>query len=181
MEDLYNYYAEIAEYVPNLPIFSYTLVRLLMPLMKRLVDIPNVVGLKYSNSNMYELRHVIDLRQQNWTVLSGMDEQCVFATMQGAHGHIGSTLNCMPGVYCQIQDCCKNGKLDRAHELQQYANQVTNVIIAVGFPEALKEVMKMLGFDCGNPRLPSYPISNENQKILHKKLEGSGFSELVEI
>ncbi|HIB90275.1 TPA: hypothetical protein EYO57_24335 [Candidatus Poribacteria bacterium] len=84
-------------------------------------------------------------------------------------------------VYCQIQDCCKNGKLDRAHELQQYANQVTNVIIAVGFPEALKEVMKMLGFDCGNPRLPSYPISNENQKILHKKLEGSGFSELVEI
>ena len=67
MEDLYNYYAEIAEYVPNLPIFSYILVRLLMPLMKRLVDIPNVVGLKYSNSNMYELRHVIDLRQQNWT------------------------------------------------------------------------------------------------------------------
>ena len=70
-----------------------------IPLMQKLMGIPSLVETKYSGSNMFEFRQLVKLRQENWTIFSEMDEQCLFAVMAGSHGNVGSTLNFMPGVY----------------------------------------------------------------------------------
>ena len=67
------------------------------------MPLPNVVGVKYTGPNMYEFRQIATVRDDNWHVFSGMDEQSIFAAMMGSCGHIGSTLNYMPGVYSQIR------------------------------------------------------------------------------
>ena len=182
-QSLYNYFATIAAAIPDLPLLGYIFGGPIdaVAFMRKLMQIPNVVGAKYTGPNMYEFRHIVELRNDNWIVFSGMDEQCLFAAMFGASGNIGSTLNFMPGVYREIHACCQNGDLIRGRELQIHANKVTRVLLSFGFPGALKEVMRMLGFDCGEPRLPNIPLPEEKRDSLHTQLETVGFSKLAEM
>jgi N-acetylneuraminate lyase len=182
-QSLYNYFATIAAAVPDLPVLTYIFGGPMdaVALMREWMKIPNVIGTKYTGPNMYEFRRIVELRSDNWTVFSGMDEQCLFAAMFGANGNIGSTLNFMPGVYREIHACCQNGALVRGRELQIQANKVTSVLLSFGFPGALKEVMRMLSFDCGKPRLPNLPLPEEKRDSLHAQLETVGFSKLAEM
>lgn len=182
-QSLYNYFATIAAAVPDLPLLTYIFGGPMdaVALIRELMKIPNVVGAKYTGPNMYEFRHIVELRGDDWTIFSGMDEQCLFAAMFGSSGNIGSTLNFMPGVYREIHACCKSGDLNRGRELQICANKVTRVMISFGFPGALKEVMGKLGFDCGRPRLPNLPLPEEKRDSLHAQLATVDFSTLAEM
>ena len=160
IQSLYTYYEAIGSSTPDLPLITYIFGGPVdaVALMTELMKIPNVAGVKYTGPNMYEFRNIIELRSDNWTVVSGMDEQCLFAAMFGSCGNIGSTLNFMPGVYREIHECVKSGDLARGTELQLRANAVTKTVISFGFPGALKKVMGILGFDCGKPRIPNLPF-----------------------
>ena len=180
-ESLYAYYEAIGAAVPDLPLTTYIFGGPVdaVGLMSKLMKIPNVAGVKYTGPNMYEFRHIVELRSDDWTVFSGMDEQCLFAAMFGSSGNIGSTLNFMPGVYRKIHECVKNGDMARGRELQIRANEVTRTVISFGFPGALKKVMGMLGFDCGKPRLPNLPFPEEKLDDLKAQLEAVEFSALT--
>jgi N-acetylneuraminate lyase len=148
-------------------------------LMRELAHIPNLAGTKYYGPNMYELSQIVALRQERWTVFAGMDEQCVLAAMFGAHGSIGSTINLMPGVYQQIYRCCRSGDYGAALELQKRANAVTSVLLSLGFMGALKEALRYIGVDCGQPRLPNPPLPAERRAELQARLAAAGLAELA--
>ena len=175
------YFKQLASTAPDLPFLPYiaggrtNAVRL----MRDLMAIPNVAGTKYTGPNMYEFRRIVELRDEDWTIFSGMDEQCVFAAMLGSSGNIGSTVNLMPGVYRRIHRLCRSGDLAAALKLQIRANVVTTAVLAVGLPGGLVEAMRLLGFDCGQPRLPGLPLSAAQREVLHNGLEAAGFSELA--
>ena len=95
--------------------------------------------------------------------------------LQGACGNIGSTLNYIPGIYREIHNSYKMGDIAKGQELQVRANQVTRVLFSFGFFGALKEVMRMLGFDCGKPRLPQLPFNEERRSEFQTKLEAIDF------
>lgn len=175
IDSLVGYFSALAGAVPDLPVFPYFLLQNIKPLelMKKLQEIPNVAGTKYTGPDMFEFRQIIDMGGESWTVFSGMDEVCVFAAMMGANGAIGSTLNIMPGAYIQIRSMHAQGKTAEAHALQLRANRVTSILIEAGFPGALKATLGMLGFDCGQPRLPRQPLSEGARAILHQRLEAS--------
>lgn len=185
LEGIYLHYQSIAAAVPGLPFLPYLFgaqtdaVTLMKGLQQR---IPNVGGCKYTGPDMYELRHLVELGEaatQGWTIFSGMDEQCALAAMFGAPANIGSTLNLMPGVYREIHECCASGDLARARDLQLRGNRVTSTLISLGFPGALREAMRFLGIDCGDPRLPTPPLPTEKRKSLHEQLDAVGLSELA--
>jgi N-acetylneuraminate lyase len=182
-QSLYAYYEKIAEAVPDLPVLAYIFGGPMdaVSLMKELMKIPNLAGAKYTGPNMYEFRNIINLRDHDWTIFSGMDEQCFFATMFGSSGNIGSTLNFMPHIYLAMHECYKNGALAHGLDLQIRANEITRILISFGFPGALKKVMGMLGFDCGNPRLPNLPFPENEEKSLKSQLESAGFSNLLNL
>ena len=178
------HYETIAAANPDLPFLPYLFGAQTdaSTLMEELLErIPNLSGAKYTGPNMYELHHLLDLGvgRSDWTIFSGMDEQCAFAAMFGAPGNIGSTLNFMPGPYREIHRCCQAGDLVRARDLQVRANRVTRVLFSFGFHSALREVMRMLGFDCGEPRLPTPPLPEESREALHQRLAEVGFAEMV--
>ena len=108
-----------------------------------------------------------------------MDEQCVFAAMFGASGNIGSTLNIMPGVYRRIHECCANGHFGEALDLQLRACVVMRVLQSFGYPGALREALRMLGLDCGDPRLPWLPLPHDKRQSLHDAIEETDFSMLT--
>ena len=175
-ESLYTYFARVGAAAPNIPLLTYIFggPTDAVALMRQLMDIPTVAGAKYTGPNMYEFREIVELRGDNWSIFSGMDEQCIYAAMQGACGNIGSTLNYIPGIYREIHDSYKKGNIAQGQHLQVCANQVTRVLFSFGFFGALKEVMRMLGFDCGKPRLPHVPFAEERDD-LRAQLEAIDF------
>lgn len=183
IRSLYAYFEATAAAAPDLPLLPYLYGGSTdaVQLMRELMQIPNVAGTKYTGPDMYEFKHIVELRSSDWTVFSGMDEQCLFAAMSGASGNIGSTLNIMLGVYRNIRRCYETGDLDQALALQVQANRVTAVLYSVGFTGALRETVGMLGFDCGRPRLPGLPLSEEKRKTLYAQLEAVDFSALAEM
>jgi len=176
----YLHYETIARTVPELPFYPYLFggqtdaVSLMRELRGR---VSNLGGAKYTGPNMYDVHALIEMGDAGWTIFSGMDEQCVFATMFGAPGNIGSTLNVMPGVYREIHAACARGDLAKARDLQLQANRVTRVLHTFGFSGALREAMRMLGFDCGEPRLPNLPLAPAQRTALHAALDEAGFRE----
>ncbi len=176
-ESLHAYFARVGAAAPNIPLLTYIFggPTDAVALMRQLMDIPTVAGAKYTGPNMYEFREIVELRRDNWSIFSGMDEQCIYAAMQGACGNIGSTLNYIPGIYREIHDSYKKGNIAQGQHLQVRANQVTGVLFSFGFFGALKEVMRMLGFDCGQPRLPHVPFAEGKRDELRAQLEAIDF------
>ena len=182
-ESLYTYFARVGAAAPDIPLLTYIFGGPMdaVALMRRLMEIPTVAGAKYTGPNMYEFREIVELRQDSWSIFSGMDEQCIYAAMQGACGNIGSTLNYIPGIYREIHNSYKIGDIAKGQELQVRANQVTRVLFSFGFFGALKEVMRMLGFDCGKPRLPHLPFAEEKRNELRTQLEAIDFFTVAEM
>ena len=182
-ESLYTYFARVGAAAPDIPLLTYIFggPTDAVALMRQLMEIPTVAGAKYTGPNMYEFREIVELRGDNWSIFSGMDEQCIYAAMQGACGNIGSTLNYIPGIYREIHNSYKMGDIAQGQKLQVRANQVTRVLFSFGFFGALKAVMRMLGFDCGKPRLPHLPFAEEKRDDLRAQLEAIDFFTVAEM
>lgn len=180
---IHDYYATIAAAAPELPLLTYIFGGPVdaVGLMRALRDIPTLAGGKYTGPNMFEFRRIIDLGQGEWTLFSGMDEQCAFATMFGSSGCIGSSLNYHPGAYRAMRTAVHSGNHARAVELQLQVNLTTAVMFEHGYIGSLKTIMGWLGFDCGRPRLPNLALAKEREPGLREQLLAVGFMELVEM
>jgi N-acetylneuraminate lyase len=188
-ESIVAYYETLAAVTPELPFLVY----ILLPdfdaytLVERLMHIPNLGGTKYTGSNMYEFSRIqalgnAHLGAERWTMLSGMDEQCVYAAMLGATGAIGSTLNVMPGVYRQMHAHVNSGDFAAAHTLQVRANKVTETLFKHNFNSALRAVLSdLIGADVGPARLPALPMTAEQQQALAGKIAQTDFAELAQL
>ncbi len=175
------YFEAIAAAAPELPFLSYLFgsTRDAVALMRDLGHIPNLAGTKYTGPNMYEMSQLARFRSVGWTVFSGMDEQAALGRMCGAAGCIGSTLNIMPGVYREIYASLARDDTARALDLQQRANRVTALLLGTSFAGALREALRLLGFDCGRPRLPNLAVPEAPLAALHAGLRDCRFTELA--
>lgn len=177
------YFTALGAAAPALPLLTYIFggPADAAALMRALMGIPTLAGSKYTGPNMFEFRRIVELGKGEWTVFSGMDEQCAFAAMFGASGNIGSTLNYMVGLYAAIHTSVQQGNLGRAVELQLAANQITGAMIDVGFMGALKAVMTRLGYDCGACRLPNRTLTADQQTALFAQLDTLNFDALAQM
>ncbi|MCY3904420.1 MAG: dihydrodipicolinate synthase family protein [Caldilineaceae bacterium] len=187
LDATYRHYAALAAAAPGLPFFPYLFggqidaVSLMRELLCR---IPSVCGAKYTSPNMFELAQIIELgdaqqHDKSWTIFSGMDEQCLFGLMMGAPGNIGTTLNVMPGPYRLMRASYEAGDSAQALDLQKRANRLTAVMIEHGVAAAMRVALKLIGFDCGDPRLPQEPVTPEKEERVAAELEEAGLTALA--
>lgn len=188
VDSIVDYFARLSEAAPQLPLLSYIFGGPIdaTGLMRRLMHIPTVVGSKYTGPNMFELRQIIDLGRDYtgsvpWTVFSGMDEECYFASLFGSSGNIGSTLNYIPGVYREIHAARAAGDAARGTTLQLEANRLTEILFTYGFMGAMKHAITLLGYDFGQPRLPTRPFDQEQAAAFAAELKAADFERLAAI
>jgi N-acetylneuraminate lyase len=175
------YFENLATAVPEMPFFPYIFggARDADALMRDLLYLPNLAGTKYTGPDMYEMSRIVALREHDWTVFSGMDEQCLFARMFGARGNIGSTVNLMPGAYGALHRAFESGDWAHALDLQKRINRVIATLCDFGFTGAFKATFQFLGFDCGQPRVPNIPLPESELADLRAALHAVGFFELT--
>jgi N-acetylneuraminate lyase len=157
-EGIREHYQLIAA-ASSLPLYLYyipstTGVTLTADQMWELCQIPNVRGFKYSAFDMYLLEQILSLGGGTLNVFSGPDQ--LFAPMLtvGVDGAIGTTYNLLPAHFVQIFEAFQATDLGRVRALQSQANRVIDAFIRHGGLPAVKEMMRMLGFDCGYCRRP---------------------------
>jgi len=137
---------------------------------------PHMVGVKFSDYNLFFMSQIRE-QHPNAVVMSGNDEVMLAALAMGAHGSIGMTLNIMPKLYVSLYQAHADGQLARARELQYKANRVIHIILTMGpgSMSVVKPVMKMIGFDCGEPRGPLPSTDQKTCDQIQRALEEVSF------
>ncbi len=182
VELLVDCMAEIAGGAPELPFYYYhipalTGVGLDITEFLRLgaSKIPTLAGIKYTQPTVHEFQTCTQAEDGRFDIVWGTDEMLLSALVVGARGAIGSTYNVAAPLYRKILAAFEAGELGEAARLQALSVSMIRQIKVFPFHSAMKELLKMIGLDCGPCRLPHPPLSGAEADQLRKKLEKIGY------
>lgn len=181
---LIDFYREIAAAAAELPFYYYHIPALtgvaidpLEFLQAAGSEIPNLRGIKYTDSNLSTLNLCQTLDDGSYDVLFGRDEMLLSSLVSGVKGAVGSTYNLAPCLYRRIIHCYEAGDLEGARDWQQTAVRMIKAIVSVGGESAIKYPMHRHGLDCGQRRLPMKQLSEADKKAIDRGLDDLGFDE----
>jgi N-acetylneuraminate lyase len=179
-EGVKQYYIRVAA-ASGLPFYIYNIpgttgVNVAVDVIQELVTaIPNLRGIKYTAYDMYSLRKIIELDEGRFNVLSGADEVMLAAQAMGADGAIGTTPNLLPRVFVDAYTAFRAGDVKTAEGLQARINWTVSAFLSLPSLGAVKEIMRLLGFELGSPRPPLLPLTDAQRGQLREMLEEISF------
>ena len=184
IEELVKYCEAIAAAAPALPFYFYHIpafngCNLPMVDFLKAVDgrIPNFAGIKYTFESMYEYNQCRLYGNGKFDMLHGQDETYLPSLAQGgAKGGICGTTNYNGRIQVAIGEAWEKGDLAKARELQNYSQEVINVICHFrGNIVGGKRIMKLIGLDLGPNRVPWRNMTDEEEAALKAELEAIDF------
>jgi len=149
-------------------------------LIDGLKTIPNLAGLKFTSSDFFVMRNLIDGSDGRLRVLSGPDELCLPAQVMGAKGAIGSTYNWMAPLFCRLWDAWQAGDLATAEACQARANGFIRLIFDYEKLAAQKAIMEYLKVGCGPTRRPIRALTPDERASLFAALDRLGLADLYQ-
>ena len=183
IEQLCRYCEEIASAAPELPFYYYHIPAfngafLSMYDFLKAVDsrIPNFAGIKYTFESLYEYNRCRRYQNGKFDMLHGQDETIPCLAMGGAQGGIGGTTNYNGRCLTGILEAWEKGDLEKARQLQDFAQDVIDVICNFrGNIVGGKRIMKLIGLDLGPNRVPFMSVTEEEEQELRRQLEAIDF------
>jgi N-acetylneuraminate lyase len=178
---LMEHYRLIAS-ATRLPLFVYHIPALTgksmsVDEMQRLLEIPNIRGLKFSDYDHFTMRRIRLLRD-DLVVYSGNDEVFLSALNLGANGGIGLTYNFMPQVFVGIYQAFLADDIRRGRELQWQACAMIDTCFQVYGMGVAKAAMQHLGFEVGEPRRPLRVLTSDERKLVVERMDELGLCKL---
>lgn len=183
VDDLISFFAPVCQAAPELPFYYYNMPSITgvnLPVDQFLVEgkkrMPNLVGTKFTHNNLMEMGACIDLEQHKFEVLHGYDEILISGLAMGAVAGVGSTYNYIPNVYQGVFEAMKVNDVEKARAWQMKSIRTVEVIIKYGGGvRGGKAIMKLIGIDCGDCRLPITPFSTQEYEKLKDNLDAINF------
>lgn len=180
--ELVEYYKRLAS-LTDKPILIYVtklmLGNNLQTLFTDLMQVKNIIGLKFTLPNYYLLSLLKMVNGGNINVINGPDEMLISGLAMGADGGIGTTYNIMPEKYVALYNAFTNGEIEKARALQYEINRIVRVLLTVGDGAAAlkntKLALNLAGFEMGNCAFPSTATA-EDAKHLLDELHTAGWN-----
>jgi len=180
-DELVDYYKAIAD-ATDKPLVVYATNLMKSPditeLIKRLMEIPTVIGLKYTRMNYYEMRKIKELNGGNINVINGPDEMLICGLVMGADAGIGSTYNLMPDWFSSLYNNFTSGNIDAARADQYKINKVITVLLKYGVNgviNSIKCAFEMMGYDMGYAAFPANRFTQAEMESFKSDLLTSGY------
>jgi 4-hydroxy-tetrahydrodipicolinate synthase len=183
---------ELARYVEHfaaespLPVFLYNLPSLTKTVfelvtLRRLIEVPNVVGLKDSSANMIYFHSVRRLARARpgWSLLVGPEELLAESVLLGGDGGVCGGANLFPRLYVDLYQAARCGDLPRARQLHDDVMRIATSLYSLpghGAPvtAGLKGVLDSWGI-CGDVLAePFGPLSEDHRRQIRQRLESLG-------
>ncbi len=183
LAELVDFCKETAAAAPELPFYYYHLPSfsgVYLPMADFLAaaaeKIPNLAGVKFTYEDLMDYELCRRFEGGRYDMLYGRDETLICGLALGAKGAIGSTYNYAAPLYVKLMDAFGSGDLDGARSLQHRSMDLVKLLhkYAPGV-RCGKAIMKLIGLDCGPPRLPLRALTADECKSLQADLEAIGF------
>jgi len=170
---LVEHYKTIAENT-SLPIILYNVpgrtgLDILPETYLELSKIKNIVATKEASGDISKVLKIRRLCKDNLNIYSGNDDQIVPILSLGGIGVISVLSNIMPKYTVEMIEKYLNSKIGEASKMQIEVATLIECLFKEVNPIPVKAALNILGFNCGNPRLPLIKCSQELKEKL--KLE----------
>ena len=177
---LVRYYTAVAE-ASSVPLLIYNIpqrtgIAMTPKLLERLVELPNVIGMKDSSGEVESLRAFLSLGS-DLVIFEGEDNVLLPALQAGAHGGIGATYNMMPRLFVELWRAFRAQDMEAATRTQSRTNQLMDALEVVDLFAGLKQTLAWMGLECGLPRTPIRPLTEDETGRLRRSLDAAGFFE----
>lgn len=174
-DGLVSHYMTIAHSV-SLPVIAYNVpsrtgVDIPVAVYKRLSHIPNIVGVKEASTDITKVLRIRLACGDDFHIWSGNDELAAAAISLGAKGVISVVSNVAPKQALALAGSALDGDFDTAADLQRKLLPLIDALFSEVNPIPVKAAMKMIGYDCGECRLPLCSMSAEKRGILEQLLQ----------
>jgi N-acetylneuraminate lyase len=174
------YYQTIAA-VSDLPVLVYYFPEICPAIkgaqqMLELLEIPNVIGLKFSDFDLYTLSL---LKKRNCVIFNGRDEVLTAGLLMGADGGIGSFYNLVPQLFVEVFQLTRQNQWNAARQVQLRINELVEIGLRFPLFPAIKTILRWQGLDCGPALAPRRSLTDEEGRCLRQLLRASSFDYLV--
>jgi len=178
-QGLYEHFRAIAQAAPGLPLIVYniqgrTAVNVETDTLKRLSEIPNIVGVKEASGSLDQMTSVVLACGPDFSVVSGDDSLTLPLMAVGGRGVISVVANILPKEVAELTHAALDGDWKRARELHWKLFPICRAMFVETNPIPVKEAMAMLGMIRAEWRLPMCPMSDANRERLRKVLVQAG-------
>lgn len=173
-EGLLAHYSAIAGAV-HIPVIAYNVpsrtgVDIPVEVCRCLAMIPNMAGIKEASTDVRKVTKIRAECPRDFAVWSGNDDLAAAVIALGGQGVISVLSNVAPVETQALAQAALDGDFDTAADLQTRLLPLIEALFSEVNPIPVKAAMKLIGYDCGDCRLPLTPMSRENCEKLKKLL-----------
>lgn len=163
----------------DLPIILYNVpsrtgVNITPATYRELAKHPNIVAAKEASGNISQIAQIVQACGDELDLYSGNDDQIVPLLSLGAKGVISVLSNIMPR---ETHDICRlffEGKIAESRALQLKLLPLINALFSDVNPIPVKEAMNMMGWECGECRLPLVSMQPQAREHLRSLMLEQG-------
>ena len=174
LSEMYRYYSEISDAV-NIPLIVYAKTADYPPsvdMFKKLAEIPNVKGIKYTGPNHYMMGRIKEHLGKDFYMYSGYDEMFLSGLISGADAVIGGTYNLYPDLCIRGAKSLWDGNTKFAQKDLLASNAIIEVLFKYGNLQAvMRACLGFMGIDAGYDPSPFTAISEDAKTALKKELK----------
>ena len=169
-DGLYGHYRAIAAAV-HIPVIIYNVplrtgVDIPVGVYQRLAEIPNISGVKEASTDIMKTVRIRAQCPDDFSVWSGNDEMTIPIISLGGKGVISVTSNVIPEQIQAMTQKALRGDFSCAASMQKDLLPLMEAMFCEVNPIPVKAALRLLGYDCGNCRMPLTPFLPEHEKKL---------------
>ncbi len=179
-EGIYQHFKTIAEKV-DLPMILYnvpprTVADINNDTVLRLVEIPNIVGLKDATGNLARAADLLGRlpHGKEFALYSGCDDSALALMLMGGQGVISVTANVAPVLMKKMSDLALANDVQSARAINDRLMPLHKNLFCEPNPIAPKWALQRMGLIPGGIRLPLTPLSASNRPLVEQALQIGG-------
>lgn len=179
-DSLKDHFVTVARSVPGFSIYLYNIPDntnndITPELLKSVIkEADNVVGIKYSHSDLRRIPEYLSYLGKNRVVLVGVDQLIYPSYVLGASGCVAGNANVFPEPFVRLYDAFLNKGYIEAKKQQDLIMKIANTLKNGAHMDYFKAALQLRGVDVGNAVSPQKRLNEKEITNLSQKLKSLG-------
>lgn len=149
-------------------------------LLRLMSERENIIGVKEASGSLEQMKNLISLRNNSFTVLCGDDNMTVDLIEAGGNGVVSVAANLVPHKMREMVRSALEGNLKKARELEKILNPFFQACFVETNPIPIKTAMAMKGWCKESFRLPLCPLEKEEHyDVIRESMTGLDIAEAI--
>lgn len=141
----------------------------------RLAEIPNIIAVKEASGNYSQISEIVRNAPEDFSVLSGNDDETLSLMATGADGIISVASNVVPEDMARLAEALLSDDIREARKLHHRLAPLFRNLFLESNPIPVKAAMSLMGLMENSLRLPLVPASTDTCAALEDTLKGLGY------